>query len=313
MHSQRPSLIISSVKCLILCFSLSGLAITVNAGATHEPQEPVSGRMVMTGSVALGNLVSYWAEEFSQRYPLVTVTIADPGGTAGITALINGSADLALISTPLSPAQQEAFITHFGYPPEVIPVAMDAVVVYVNDANPLTAITLPELDAIFSSTYRCGAIQPIHSWGALTGAANLANRPIKVYGLDVDSGATALFKQIALCGGDFITDFQALAGPEALENALITDLSGIGFSSNALRSAGIHALAVAPDKQTPAIAPTPANIRSKHYPMHRTLSIAVNRPANLPLTPALQAFIAFVRSSEGQNVAKKAGYVTMPQ
>ncbi len=312
MHNHTFCFIFAPIRHMIMCLSLLSLALADNAVASPEPQPPVAGRLVMTGSVALSNLINFWAEEFSQRYPLVTVTIADPGGTAGIAALINGSADLVLISIPLSQAQQEAFTARFGYPAEVIPVAMDAVAVYVNDANTFTSITIEELDAIFSSTYRCGAAQPIRTWGTLHAANNLAKRQIKVYGLSVDTGATALFKQAALCGGDFIQDFQALAGPEAVQNALNTDLAGIGFSSSAMRSAGIHALAVAPHKQAAAIAPTPAKIRDGQYPMHRTLSIAVNRPANRLLGPALKAFIDFVLSAEGQSIAVKAGYVALP-
>ena len=119
----------------------------------------------MTESVALSNLMTYLTQAYSERNPLITVTIADPGGTSGIEALINGSADLALTSTPLSTKQKESFEARFGYTPHVIPMAMDAVSVYVNDSNPLTSITIQDLDAVFSSTYRCGETLPVQTWG----------------------------------------------------------------------------------------------------------------------------------------------------
>lgn len=312
MKSPQNKFIFKSTKYLIMFFSLLSFAITTNALETPQPSLQVEGRLTVTGSVALSNLMTYWTQVFSESNPLITVTIADPGGVVGIDALVNGTADIALISTSISSQQKEAFETRFGYAPHVIPVAMDAVAVYVNDLNRLTSIALQDLDRIFSSTFRCGEPpQPIQTWGALDVKGDLAQQRITVYGLTVDTGATSLFRETALCGGDFIKEFQALAGPEAVENALISDSASIGFSSRAMGSAGIHALAIAPRKDAPSIAVTPDAIRSGQYPMSRTLGIAINSPMNQPLSPALQAFIDFVLSTDGQRIVNKAGYVSL--
>lgn len=63
---------------------------------------------------------------------------------------------------------------------------------------------------------------------------------------------------------------------------------------------------------TTAIQATPDAIRSGLYPMSRTLGIAVNKPINQPFSPALQAFIDFLLSQEGQSVVNEAGYVSLP-
>ncbi len=313
MKTPHYGFIFKSAKHLIMCFSLLSFAITAKAVETTDPPVPAEGRLTVTGSVALSNLMAYWTQAFSERNPLITVTIADPGGTAGIDALINGSTDVALTSTPLSRKQKEAFEVRFGYAPYVVPVAMDAIAVYVNSSNPLTSISIQDLDAVFSITYRCGEPpQPIQTWGALGVKGTMAQQRITVYGLTVATGANILFRETALCGGDFIKNFQALAGPEAVESALISDSAGIGFSSSAMRSAGMHALAIAAHKKDLAIAPTPEAIRSGQYPISRTLGIAVNRPMNQPLSPALQAFIDFVLSPEGQGIVTKTGYVSLP-
>ncbi len=312
MKSPYYRFIFKPAKYLIMFISLLSFAITANAVKTNKPPAPVEGRLAVTGSVALSNLMTYWTQAFSERNPLITVTIADPGGTAGIEALINGIADIALTRTPISSKQKEAFEARFGYTPHVIPLAIDAVAVYVNDANPLTSITLQDLDAVYSSTYRCGKPQPIHTWDALGVKGAMAQQPISVYGLTVATGTNSLFRETALCGGDFIKDFQALAGPAAIVNALIPDDTGIGFSSSSMTSSGIHMLAIAPHKDALAIAPTPDAIRSGQYPISRTLGIAINQPGNQPLSPVLQAFIKFVLSPEGQSIATKAGYVSLP-
>lgn len=274
---------------------------------------PVEGRLVLTGSVALGNLISYLTQSFSVYNPLVSVTISDPGGRAGLDALINGSADMVLSSTQLDDRQKQRFQERFGYAPEYIPIAMNALAVYVNNLNSLYSITLQELDSIFSSTYRCGGSQSIQTWDAFNVKGLLAHRQIHIYGLTVNTGASSLFRQKALCGGDFKKDFQALVGPEAVELALTSDYAGIGFVNNALRSPELHALAIKPDKKSVALAPTPKTIRSGQYPMSQTLSMVINHGNDQPVSPALQAFINFVRSPEGQKVIEKAGYVTLPK
>jgi phosphate transport system substrate-binding protein len=45
--------------------------------------------------------------------------------------------------------------------------------------------------------------------------------------------------------------------------------------------------------------------------MSRTLGIAINRPMDQSLSPALRVFIDFILSPEGQSVAIKAGYVSL--
>jgi phosphate transport system substrate-binding protein len=312
MKSTHYGFTFRPAKYLIMLLSLLSIAITTNAVDADKPPAPVQGRLAVTGSVTLSNLMTYWTQAFSGRNPLVTVTIAYPGGAASIGALINGIADIALTRTPISSKQKEAFEARFGYAPHEILLVMDAVAVYVNDANPLASIALQDLDAVYSSTYRCGKPQPIHTWGALGVKGAMAQQPISVYGLTVTTGTNSLFRETALCGGDFIKDFQALPGPAAVVNALISDDTGIGFSSSSMTSSGIHMLAIAPHKGALAIAPTPDAIRSGQYPISRTLGIAINQSSNQSLSPVLQAFIKFVLSPDGQSIATKAGYVSLP-
>jgi phosphate transport system substrate-binding protein len=312
MTTSSDHLTVRLVKHLAACCLLLVYATTPNATEITKLPTQVEGHLDMTGSVALSNLMTYWTEAFSERNPLVTVTIADPGETAGIEALVNGIANIALTSIPISPKQEESFTARFGYPPQLVPVALDAVAVYVNSLNPLTSIALQDLDAIYSSTFRCGEPQPIQTWGALGVTGALTERRITVYGLTSNFGANNLFRESALCGGDFNNKFQALAGPEALESALSSDTAGIGFSSSAMRSSGLHALAVARHHGTLAVLPIPDAIRSGRYPMSRTLGIAINQPIGQTPSPVLQAFVAFILSPEGQSIATKAGYVSLP-
>lgn len=312
--NNRQFAILKTIKLLIVSLAMLTISATIQADDINESlSPPIEGRLSFTGSLALNNLISLLAQSFADSQPLVTVTLVDSGGMAGIDALINGSADIVLTSTPISDKQEKDFELRFGHPPEVITVAMDALVVYVNNLNPLTSISIQNLDAIFSSTLRCSEAKPIKTWeelGVKTGL--LAKREIHTYGLTVNTGATSLFRQVVLCGGDFMKDFQALPGAAAIELALTSDYAGIGFSNSAMRSAELHALAIKSNNKTTAITPNSENIRSKRYPMSRTLAIVINHRTDQPVSPLLQAFIKFIRSSVGENIIRKAGYVTLP-
>jgi len=314
MKKTYQTSLFQSFQKMLICFSLLIISSTAYSDdvSTPPPSSPVEGHLVFTGSIALGNLISELSQQFSEYHPLVTITIASPGSMAGVNALISGSADMVLVSTPLSDKQKQHFKERFGYLPEIIPVAMDAVAIYVNNLNPLTYINHKDLDAIFSDTHRCGKEQSIKTWGDLGVKSILSQRQIHTYGLTIDTGATDLFRQVALCGGDFIKDFQALPGPAAIEEALTSDYAGIAFSNSALRSSELHALAISFDDNMPPIAPNEANIRSKRYPMSRTLSIVINHPVNQPIPAPLQAFINFTQSEQGKDIIRKEGYITLP-
>jgi phosphate transport system substrate-binding protein len=288
------------------------LWISLAPSYAAESKLPLSGRVVVTGSVGLANLISLWADGFTDRNPRVFITVAGPGSAVGVEALLNGSADSVLTDMPLSRQEEERFMDRFGYAPTLFPVAMDGVAVYVSSFNPLLQISITQLDAIYSATLRCGAAQPLHNWGQLGVKGELSEDPITALGLTVASGAYLLFKHVALCDGDFLANFQALAGPAAVIAALTDNPAAIGFSSSARHSAGIRALAVAPQAGETAVFPSIQSIQSGRYPLVRSLNIILNIPAGRNADPAVQAFLDYARSVAGQAVATKAGYVPLP-
>lgn len=305
---RLPTLLITLFTALSLFAAQPAMA---DDGPSLPESLPPTGQLTLTGSTALSNLVSLWAEAFSLRDPAVSLTIADPGSAAGLASLLNGSAEAVLISTPLNEAQRQRFIDRYNYAPTTTPVALDGVAVFVNTSNPLANISLPQLDAIYSRTRRCGAKKSIRSWGELGVGSALAQLPINAVGLSNGSGAYSLFRRKALCGGDFHPDVKALPGPGGVQAAISGDRTAIGFASSALRDPGLRAIPVARRNGEPAISPTAEAIRSGRYPLARTLAIAYNLPPGREISPALRAFLDFTRSAQGQAIATKAGYVKL--
>ncbi|BAN98616.1 hypothetical protein E05_38500 [Plautia stali symbiont] len=117
------------------------------------------------------------------------------GSSTAPTALAAGAAQLGAMSRPMQVDECQLFIARYGYAPLAVPVAMDALVVVVNQDNPLPYISQPQLDALFSVTRLCGAQQVPQRWGDVgLHTANWATRSIQRFGRNSASGTWGLLQ-----------------------------------------------------------------------------------------------------------------------
>jgi phosphate transport system substrate-binding protein len=209
--------------------------------------------------------------------------------------------------------ERQAFEARYGYPPLAVPVAMDALVVVVNQRNPLTSIDPRQLDALFSVTRLCGAHQVPERWGDLgLHQAEWQQRSIQRYGRNSASGTWGFFKQQALCQGDFRNDVAEFPGSAAVVQAVAGDPRSIGYASFGFHLSGVKLLPVI-TKRGEAVAPDPESIRSGRYPWARPLYLYVNKVPGKPLPPLLAAFLEQVLSSAGQQRVIEAGYLPLSE
>ncbi|WP_272847516.1 PstS family phosphate ABC transporter substrate-binding protein, partial [Pantoea ananatis] len=164
-----------------------------------------------------------------------------------------------------------------------VPVAIDALVVVVNQDNPLAGLNARQLDAIFSVTRLCGGALSPHSWGDLQlTQPGWAQRGIQRFGRNSASGTWGFFKQQALCNGDLRRDVGEYPGSAAVVQAVAGSLNGIGYASAGFHLSGVKVLPLARDENN-WISPTAENIRSGRYPYARPLYIYVNKAPDKPL------------------------------
>ncbi len=268
----------------------------------------------MTGSIALANLMTTWAQAYNRQAPELPVSIAAPGSAAGVQSLLAGTADVVLLGAPLTAGERRRFMARYGKAPVAIAVAMDGIAVFVHRSNPLRHATLPELDAVYSRTRACGARQPIRTWGELAGehSGRLGPLPIAIAGLGSPTGAYRLFRHVALCDGDFRDDFQGLTGPADVAALIRGDDTAMGFAGSALRSPDLRPLAIASGPGAPRYLPTVAAIQSRRYPLSRFLEVIVLPGPDGGAAGRLRPFLDFLRSPAGQETARAAGYVPLP-
>ncbi|SLM64070.1 MULTISPECIES: PstS family phosphate ABC transporter substrate-binding protein [Dickeya] len=290
---------------LLLCLlSLCGIA---------APPSMLAGNLSSAGSDTLANLMTFWAADFTQHYPGVNVQIQAAGSSSAPTALAAGAAQLGPMSRAMKSSEIELFEQHYGYPPTAVPVALDALVVLVNQDNPLPGLTLRQLDAIFSVTRRCGASKAVQRWQELGLSGVWQQRSLLRYGRNSASGTYGFFKQQVLCGGDFLSQVNELPGSASVVQAVAASVNAIGYASIGFRASGVRVVPLAYGEADDYVLPTAETIRSGRYPYTRYLYIYVNKAPGRPLEPLTAAFLGRVLSPQGQALVSQDGYLPLPE
>jgi phosphate transport system substrate-binding protein len=297
-----------------MLFSTQGAtALDVDAGIpAYEKTSGVSGNLSSVGSDTLANLMTLWAEAFKRFYPGVNIQVQAAGSSTAPPALTEGTANLGPMSRKMKANEIQAFENRHGYKPTAIPVAIDALAVYVHKDNPLASLSIPQVDALFSATRKCGHPADIAVWGDVGLGDDWKGRAVQLFGRNSVSGTYGFFKEVALCKGDFKNTVNEQPGSASVVQSITKSLNGIGYSGIGYRTSGVRAVSIAPKEGAEAIAATAENAVSGQYPLGRFLYIYVNKRPNEPLPPLEGAFLSMVLSQQGQQVVLKDGYIPLP-
>ena len=172
---------------------------------TLDPQIPpyqiVSGLTVgalsIAGSETMEPLTKSWAKDLQQLYPGLTIKVESRGSETGLAALLEGKAQIAAMSRRMNQQEIVEFKREFGYEPVEVPVAVDALAVFVHNDNPIEGLSLDQLDAMFSKERRRGLQYPINTWGdALLLDEEWTTAPVHLYGSNGNSGTASFFKEL---------------------------------------------------------------------------------------------------------------------
>lgn len=310
---------IKALGTLTLASTMAVVTNTLVAQLSVDPDLPeytrvsgVSGNLNSVGSDTLNNLMLLWAEGFRQIYPNVNIQVQGAGSSTAPAALIDGTAQLGPMSRAMTGSEMDRFEQRYGYRPTEIKVAIDALAIFVNRENPIEGLSLPQIDAIYSNTYRLGH-SPVRTWGQLGLTGDWANRPISLYGRNSVSGTYGYFKNVALGGGDYDgARYQEQPGSSTVIQSVSADRYGIGYSGIAYATSGVRAIPVSREKDGRLYEPTPENCLSGNYPLARFLYIYVNKNPREPMDRLTFEFIRFIESKQGQEVVVRDGFFPLP-
>jgi phosphate transport system substrate-binding protein len=320
-------------------FNLAGLP-------SYQPEQKVSGTIRSFG-FSLGGMMPIWEEDFHKYQPDVRFDDKFPSGDAAIAGLVSGVADLGPQGRELVLTENLAFYETFHYYPTDITVMTGAydvdgatcgLVVYVNKDNPISKLTMKQLDGIFGServaglrgfkwTIQAGrsAKDDIRTWGQLGLTGEWADKAIHTYGHG-PGGTTNFFQIKVLNGSDkwnpnyrgFVEtgskmigddDSNQVGGTQHMLSELAKDKYGIAWTviPQARKASGIKPLALAARDGGAFVEPTRDNFQNRSYPLTRSIYIYLNRPPGQPLDPRVREFLRYILSREGQEAVEREG------
>ncbi|MEW5780812.1 MAG: PstS family phosphate ABC transporter substrate-binding protein [Pseudomonadota bacterium] len=292
--------------------SASAQAVQVDpALPSYTKASGVSGNFTSVGSDTLNNLMTLWAETYKRFYPNVNIQIQGAGSSTAPPALIEGASNFGPMSRVMNAKEIEAFEKKFGYKPTAVPVAIDALAVYVNKDNPIKGLSIQQVDAIFSATRKCGAPADITQWGQVGLTGEWGTRAIALYGRNSVSGTYGYFKEHALCKGDFKRQVAEQPGSASVVQSVSGQLNAIGYSGIGYKTSGVRALPLSKKTGEPFVEADPKHALDGSYPLARVLYVYVNKRPNTELPPLEREFFKMVLSKEGQQVVVKDGFVPL--
>lgn len=289
----------------------SAVAAVDPALPNYEKVSGVSGNLSSVGSDSLANLMTLWAEEFKRAYPNVNIQIQAAGSSTAPPALTEGTANLGPMSRAMKDSELQAFEHKHGYKPTAVPVAIDALAVFVHKDNPIKSLDISQVDAIFSNTRLCGGAKDIKTWGDLGLTGEWANKPIQLFGRNSVSGTYGYFKEEALCKGDFKANVNEQPGSASVVQSVSSTVNAIGYSGIGYKTASVRAVPLSKGGQ--AFEANEENALAGKFPLARFFYVYINKAPNKPLNPLEAQFVKLVLSKQGQTVVVKDGYIPLPK
>lgn len=298
---------------------------TVSANSTlahYSSTKHVAGAFKVQSSDALYPLFTRLSADFQRFQPKINIHVKKgtakaveeflqpPLSKTGKIMMIDDRAtSFQLLATAhqMTDAEIKEFVAQHGYGPTAVPIAVDAVALYVHKDNPLPGLTLDQVDAIFSSTRKRGAKTTISQWGQLGLSDGWRDRTIQLYGRERQSEARAFVKEYGLAGGEFKSEIHEDHGAASVAFDISQNTTGIGYSAIGLHTSNVRAVPIAEKDGMSFVLPTRENVADQTYPLRHTLYLYFDKAPAATLPDAVQEFLTFLMSREGEDVMLKAG------
>jgi phosphate transport system substrate-binding protein len=276
------------------------LGLAIGSGPVFAQKKMIQ----VKGSDTMVNLVQVLAEEFMGKNPGSALAIMGGGSGTGITAIINGTCDIATHSREWK--QKELDLAwEKGVKPRFFVVAVDGLSIIVNEKNPLEKMTMPQVGSLYKGE--------IKNWKVVGGS----DKAVSLYGRQSNSGTYTFLQEHVLGNKNYSSDVKEMNGNAQIIESVIQDEGGIGyvgvgylFDQNGKIRKGIKVLNISKDASSEAFSPLDKqNIDSGKYPISRPLYEATNGKPNAAVT----GFLTFETGPEGQKIVEREGFFAISE
>lgn len=270
----------------VLAIALTLLTGCGNTNSTTSQSETetgsvmgLSGKISTNGSTSMEKVVASLIEAFTAENPGVTITYDATGSSAGITAALDGTADIGLSSRKLKDDET-------GLDATVI--ALDGIAIIVNNSNSIDDLTTEQIAGLFTGK--------ITNWSEVGGD----DKPVAVIGREPGSGTRDGFESLVGVTDECVYD-QELTSTGAVITAVASNENAIGYASLSAVSSDVK------DVTVEGVKCSEATVLDGTYTIQRPFIMVT--PGDGALPDAAQAFIEFALSSDATEIIANAGAV----
>ena len=250
----------------------------------------------LKGSDSLLPLAQKQVEIYLKTHPNAKLMVTGGGSAVGIRALIDGHTDIAMSSRKIKTQERFALRKKKQSVMETV-VAQDAVTVIVHPHNRVNRLTRRQLEDIFRGK--------ITNWKQVGGN----NKKIVVFSRQVSSGTYDIFKDVVLRRKNYTNYALSLPATGAIIESISQTEGGIGYVGlgYSYLEESVKPLQVSFDGGKNYIIPSTETVNNHTYPISRPLYYYYVKRKYKKVRP----FLNFVLSSQGQEIVKLIGYVSL--
>lgn len=268
----------------------------------------IKGTVRCIGSASVGLILNASRAPFTEVEPEIELQVISSGSGEAPDALARGVSDLAPMSRPMKPEEIAKVERMRGCKVEFVDVAIDAIAICVNSKNPLTQLTMKDLDRVFGRERRRGG-GPVLAWGDVgLHADGWPTRKVVLFGMGSNHGSYGIVQETVLQGGPFRTSVNEEPVASGVVQAIATNQGAIGYLSAffCVNVPRVRPLLLEATDGSGFIGPTESAIRSAKYPLVRALRIYFVRDPARP-NPAAMQFLRYLVSEDGQDLVGELG------
>lgn len=259
-----------------------------------EADKSAGTTITIKGSDTVLPLAQQEAEKFMQKNTGAAITIVGGGTGVGISAMQEGTTDIAMASRALKTEEKLKLRGAKKEAKEVL-IAYDALSVVVHPSNKVNQLTREQLEGIFTGK--------ISNWKEVGGA----NEKIVSYSRETSSGTYEFFKEHVLDKKNYASGILMMPATGSIVQSVSQTPGAIGYIGLAYETKEVKPLAVSYDQGKTFVAPSVEAAKNKTYPISRPLYFFYDAAVENKVKP----FVDYVLSAEGQKIVQETGYVPL--
>ena len=232
------------------------------------------------------------AENFMNKDKNARVTVTGGGSGVGISALMEGTTDIAMASRKIK-FDERVKLREAGKKAEEVIVAYDALAVVVHPSNTVSELTREQLEAIFMGR--------IKNWKEVGGP----DLKIVAYSRETSSGTYEFFKESVLKNKNYKNGILSMPATGAIIQSVSQTKGAIGYVGLAYLNKEVKPVHVSYDGGKTFVEPSFENALKRTYPIVRPLFYYYEERNAAKVEP----FIDYVLSPEGQEIVREVGYI----